>query len=134
MGDPRAVLRAVRIFARFASCSGSPTSTESLGRAWTMADVVGSDFPSAAPRPPVLLGRRAGIENQPPHPSLAARSRAGAQRSTICCSRCASVAQILVLHPPSPWLSSSFALERAGGWVMVRGRILGARHRVLTPA
>lgn len=125
MGDPRAVLRAVRIFARFASCSGSPTSTESLGRAWTMADVVGSDFPSAAPRPPVLLGRRAGIENQPPHPSLVARSRAGAQRSTICCSRCASVVQILVLHPSIPLtihvpcLGKSWGLghgTRAGGF------------------
>lgn len=28
-----------------------PPPTESLGRAWTEADVVGSDFPAAAPRP-----------------------------------------------------------------------------------
>lgn len=65
MEDPRAVRRAVRIFARFASCSGSPTSTESLGRAWTVADVVGSDFPSAAPRPPVLLEGGLALRTSP---------------------------------------------------------------------
>lgn len=35
---------------------GSPPASESLGRAWTEADVVGSDFPAAVPRPPLWGG------------------------------------------------------------------------------
>ena len=46
-----------------------PPPTESLGRAWTEADVVRSDFPAAAPgRAPAPLGRRAVLESQAPEP------------------------------------------------------------------
>lgn len=74
--DPSVVRRAVRISARLGNCSGSPTSTESSGRAWTVADVVGSDFPSAAPVRPFLWGGGLALRSgplaraRPPSPAL----------------------------------------------------------------